>query len=211
MFQELAVFSLLLLLVADDHLRGGTVSTSSTIALAALLFALVLRARNEQNRIAFINQLKSHRKELRAGGTVTVDHHLLRYDSELSSYRLVIGVIFTQIIIPSRFRQDRSENNVAQFFYAIGSAVFGWWSLTGATVCLAAVLQSLGGGEKITVAKLIDGPLFNQNEENKPQQRAKPFQQDREGVVSSCLKKVTSSVARQRSGSIERKAKGCKS
>ena len=123
---------------------------------------LWLRRHRERKRKDFIHQLKSCRKELRAGGTVVVDHHLIRYRSVISTYYLNFGGLCCSIRIPSPYRvTDAGDEHHDSVFCSIASLLAGWWAIPGGPVStLTTILQNWNGGERATVAELIDLPLL---------------------------------------------------
>ncbi len=125
-------------------------------AIASFLLAIFLRERVVKQRTDFINQLKSHRRELRAGGTVVVDGLLLRYDSVLRYYEVSIGHLVTSIEIPTPYRLHKGESHPEAIICAVISLFTGWWSITGPQTTLAVILLNLGGGSKKPVSQLID-------------------------------------------------------
>ena len=82
------------------------------------IIAYHIREKNNRKRLEFINQLKSHRSELRKGGTVVVDSMLLRYDSLISTFYLNVGVLFMNIIIPSTYKKKEEIEPFKPLFFS---------------------------------------------------------------------------------------------
>ena len=162
MGRDLVVFLVLLLLVVSSQITG--VSELPSLFLFFLFStAILVRGRRERERLDFINQLKSHRKELRERGTVVVDNTLLRYDTVLTSYSLTVGLLFADVVIPSRFRLYTGSEHPEAFVYSLCSLLSGWWSFPeGPLLTVNSIQQNLAGGDKTTVAELIDKPLLEQ-------------------------------------------------
>ena len=151
----------LLLLVAVSHaISGATYLPVFAYFLLSLTTALYFRMKIERMRREFILQLKSHRRELRAGGSVVVDQILLRYDTPLTSYQANIGGILCSASIPSPYLVRSGEPHAIAFVYSALSLVTGWWSLSGPLFTVDALQRNLRGGVATTVAQLIDGPLI---------------------------------------------------
>lgn len=158
--QEFLVLIFLLSLCVTEAMSGGPV-WAPLLILTAYLAALYLRRKRHQQRTDFVNQLKSYRRELRSGGTVVVDTLMLRYGTVLATYRLNIGALLTNIVVPSRYHISSGEEQGESLLYSLLSVVSGWWAFpTGPLITLSLIKQNLGGGEKISVAALIDAPLL---------------------------------------------------
>ena len=157
------LFSLFLLtLIALSRLQSGGDPTPFLAYIILLLGILWLRRHRERKRQDFIHQLKSCRKELRAGGTVVVDHHLIRYRSVISTYYLNFGGVLCTIRVPSPYRvTDAGDDHHDSFFCSFGSLLAGWWAIPGGPITtITTILQNWSGGEQMTVAELIDLPLL---------------------------------------------------
>lgn len=125
----------------------------------SLTAALYFRLRIERRRREFVLQLKSHRRELRAGGSVVVDQLLLRYDTPLTSYTMNIGSLFCSATIPSNYLLHTDERHGIALWYSMLSLLSGWWSPSGPLNTIHALHVNLRGGKRTTVAELIDGPV----------------------------------------------------
>ena len=169
---ELLYLIILLLIALRNYLAGDSLIVPAGL-LAIFLTALLLRERAERGRTDFINQLKSHRKELRGGGTITVDGLLLRYDTELCFYMVSVGTVFTNINIPTQYRVHRGESHPEAFACSLISLLTGWWSISGPQTTIAVLLQNLGGGVRKPVSLLIDAKLLEPAEGTN--QAAKPL------------------------------------
>ncbi len=129
--------------------------------LLIFLGALFLRERRIRARTDFVNQLKSCRNELRRGGSVVVDNLVLRYNSPLTTFHLSVGALFFHVSIPSRYRPAYGENQPEAVTHSLCSLLFGWWSVPhGPLRTLHALMFNLQGGERTTVAWLIDRVLL---------------------------------------------------
>lgn len=162
MIPELLYTLLLLLLIVRDLLQGDTPGIPLTL-LSVLLAAVLLRERNERIRTDFINQLKSRRRELRNGGTVAVDGLLLRYDTVVVWYVLSVGTLFTNVTIRTRFRIYTGDAHPENIVCSAVSLLTGWWSITGPSSTIAAILSNLQGGARKPINLLIDAPLFEED------------------------------------------------
>jgi hypothetical protein len=161
---DIFFFLLLLLLFASAWLTNSSLIVPS-IPLAAFSIAVLIREQHNKKRQEFISQLKSHRKELRSGGTVNVDNMLLRYESPITSYHITVGTLFTTVTIPSHFRHyKKDETHAEALVYGLISILAGWWSINGPMATVHTLLQNLHGGETTTVAMLIDEPLLRNTE-----------------------------------------------
>lgn len=152
---QLLFLSVLLLVLWSNYISGASIA-GPLLVLAVFLFSHLLRARRLKQRIDFINQLKSFRRELLAGGTVSVDQLLLRYDSVLTTYTVSVGIVAVSIRIPSTYRLSTDEQQSDGLLYSFATVIAGWWSLTGPVHTLQALAENIGGGEKKTVGELID-------------------------------------------------------
>ncbi|MCB0358905.1 MAG: hypothetical protein KDD44_04695 [Bdellovibrionales bacterium] len=137
-------------------------------ALAALLlFVLILlyHAKQRQRRSDFVDQLRSHRTELRQGGTVVVDGQLIRYDTPLTTYHVSVGVIVSTLQIPSLYRVAVGEDHVESFAYSVLSLATGWWSFPyGPLTTIGVIGRNLAGGDRTTAGYLIDEILFKREQ-----------------------------------------------
>ena len=152
----------LLALITASTWRQGAIAYPPLIYLVIYLGALLLRLRRERERELFVNQLKSHRKELRSGGTVAVDGLLLKYNTELTTFTLQVGGLISSVTIPSRFQRFPPEHAHESFVYSLCTLCSGWWHLpAGPLDTIAILVQNLRGGARQSVAELIDGKLLN--------------------------------------------------
>ncbi|MCC6953847.1 MAG: hypothetical protein IT290_06990 [Deltaproteobacteria bacterium] len=155
----LALF-LLSLIVASTWKQGALVYPP-LIYLVIYLGALLLRLRRERERELFVNQLKSHRKELRSGGTVVVDNQLLKYDTPVTTYLLQVGGLISVVTIPSRYHRYPDQARAEGLVYSLCTVCSGWWHLpAGPLDTVAVILENLRGGTRKSVAELIDGKLL---------------------------------------------------
>ena len=152
---------LLLLIIAISRSYQGVASFLPALVLVCFISAVYVRERRLQAWRDFANQLKSHREELRSGGTVVVDNLLIRYNTILTKYQLSLGFLLSNIAVPSRVKVHSGEEHLEAYLYSLGSILFGWWALpTGPLHTLHCAQSALRGGEKISVAMLIDEKLF---------------------------------------------------
>lgn len=158
---ELLYLFILLLIALRNFLAGASLVLPGTL-LAVFLLAVLLRERAERQRTDFLNQLKSQRKELRAGGTVAVDGLLLRYDTVLSYYVLSVGTLFTNVNIPTQYSLHHGESHPEAFACSIVTLLTGWWSISGPQTTIAVILQNLRGGDSKPVSLLIDAGLIDE-------------------------------------------------
>lgn len=159
MERDILIFLLLALIALARWLAGEPYLLPLTW-FCAFSAAVWLRERRTRERIDFVNQLKSCRRELRHGGSVVVDNLVLRYNSVLTTFHLSVGGIFVSVDIKSRYQPASAENHPDAFIYSVCSLISGWWSFPhGPLHTVQALLFNLGGGEKMTVAQLIDGVL----------------------------------------------------
>lgn len=158
---EFISLGLLLLIALSRHQSGGD---PAPFLLYAALFstALWLRSSRERRRRDFVQQLKSCRKELRSGGTVVIDHNLVRYRSVIATYNMNIGGLLCSVLVPSPYRVlDANDEHHDSTLCSLASLLFGWWSIPGGPVqTLTNILQNISGGQRQTVAELIDLPLL---------------------------------------------------
>ena len=159
-FPELISALSLLLLSVSAYLRGGLYLIPSAM-LGSLLLAIFLRQRFRNARRDFVNQLKSYRKELRAGGTVIVEGMNLRLDTELSAYRCIVGTLFSTLVIESIFRKTEDGSHPDALTYSLGTLLLGWWSLSGPVWAMLALSENLRGGKRIKIQELINTPQVN--------------------------------------------------
>ena len=157
-------FMILLLIFISTYLSGKTLAAAG-LPLVLFILAVIFRALHEKTRQEFVSQLKSHRRELRAGATVRVDNMLLRYQSEITSYVMTVGILFTTVTIHSHYRRAGEEHHTDALFYSLLSFLLGWWAINGPLNTIQALAKNLHGGEKTTIALLIDRPLVKKLEE----------------------------------------------
>ncbi len=156
MGRDIIAFLILLLVIVSYYLHGEPILPAVTV-FAGLAFAVALRGKRERVRMDFINQLKSHRRELRQGGTVVVDHMLLRYDSVLTTYFATVGAFLSSVDIPSPYHLYTGEDRSEPLVYSLFSLCFGWWHFPhGPLLTVGYIQKNLRGGDKTTVAMLID-------------------------------------------------------
>lgn len=152
---DILVFFLLTLITLSRYLRDLSVVEPATVLIVYCLF-LAIRKHRKQQRIDFVNQLKSHRKELRAGATVEVNGLLLRYSTTVTTYSFSIGTLISSLTIPSVYRVYRNEQPFEALFYSLITLLTGWWSIMGPLTTLNIVAQNTGGGKTQSIAELID-------------------------------------------------------
>lgn len=156
MGRDIIAFLILLLVIVSYYLHGEPVLPAVTVFLG-LAFAVALRGRRERVRMDFVNQLKSHRRELRQGGTVVVDQMLLRYDSVLTTYFATVGAFLSSVDIASPYHLYTGEDRMEPLVYSLFSLCFGWWHFPhGPLLTVGYIQKNLRGGDRITVAMLID-------------------------------------------------------
>jgi hypothetical protein len=143
------------LIFLSNYLRGTTLLWP-LLVVAVFAICQLLRFRQIRVRNDFLGQLKSHRRELRRGSTVCVDDMLIRYETPVTSYVVSVGLLFLSIDIPSSFRLVQGENPLEALGFSCATLVAGWWSITGPLHTIRALLINLRGGDKISVAALID-------------------------------------------------------
>lgn len=152
---------LLLLTTILSKMYNGQSYTIWTVYLFALLLALGFREHQRRGRENFINQLKSQRMALRAGGTVVIDQQLIRYNTPLTTYYINIGALFSSVQVPSQYYLSTESDPPQSLYYSLISMVFGWWHVPhGPLETLAVIKVNLSGGEKISVSELIDKELI---------------------------------------------------
>ena len=157
--RDLAVIAFLTIICISRYLTGDPYLIF-LIYLAVFSYGAYYKRQRLHDRREFINQLKSHRHELRQGGTVVVNHSLLRYGSEITTYHLAVGGIFSCELIPSRYHVA-GEDNGEPITYSLLSFITGWWAFPyGPIVTASSIYRNIRGGERQTVAELIDGPLI---------------------------------------------------
>ena len=149
-------FFLLLLLLFTSAWMSGAPLTVPGIPLIIFISTVTLREFRNKSRQDFISQLKSCRKELRSGSTVCINNMLLRYDSKITSYYLTVGALFTTVTIPSSYLADDGETRIDALCYVLISLLCGWWSINGPFATTRTLLQNIHGGQRTTVAALID-------------------------------------------------------
>lgn len=160
MGNDFVTFLFLLLLLAATYI-GGHAMAAPAVGLALFVAVILLREHRERARQDFINQLRGCRSELRAGGTVVVDNLLLRYDTELTTYHLCIGLLLETVLIPSRYQPATGEAHHESVLYSLCSLFSGWWAFpSGPMLTLGVIQRNLTGGERTVVALLIDEKLF---------------------------------------------------
>lgn len=159
--QEFIVFFFLLGLCITEAFNGRPL-WAPLLFLLGFLLALYLRRKRHQQRTDFINQLKSHRRELRGGGTVFVDSLMLRYNTVVTTYNLSIGVVLLNIVIPSRHKIADGDDHGESLLYSVLSIISGWWAFpAGPVITLSVIKRNLSGGDKVSVGQLIDAPLLD--------------------------------------------------
>lgn len=158
------IISLFLIsLIALSRLQNGGDPTPFFLYLGLLVGVLWLRGRRERKRRDFVHQLKSCRKELRSGGTVVIDGHLLRYNSVISTFYLNFGGVFCSVRIPTHYRvtSEQNDHHHDSFYCSLGSLLTGWWAIpAGPLQTITTIIQNISGGERLSVAELIDLPLL---------------------------------------------------
>ena len=156
---DLFTFFLILLFCLSTYVNG-TGFYASLALLFAFVIVIIIREQRVRKRLDFINQLKSHRRELRSGGTVVVDSLLLRYDTKVTTYFLSVGIVLSSINIPSIYRVYTSEGHAESLVYSFCSLISGWWAFPGGPITTIAFLkQNLTGGQVLSVSELIDQDL----------------------------------------------------
>lgn len=161
---DIFFFLLLLLLFASAWVTGSSLLIPS-IPLAAFTIGVLVRAQHNKKRQEFVSQLKSCRKELRSGGTVSIDNMLLRYESSITTYYITVGTLLNTIVIPSPYQIYKTgETHSEGLIYGLISLLAGWWAINGPLTTVHTLVQNIRGGESTTVAMLIDEPLFRNRE-----------------------------------------------
>ena len=145
-----------------SRLQNGNEATPFLTYLAVLIGAIWLQKLRERHRRDFIHQLKSCRKELRSGGTVVINSHLVRYNSTISTYYMNFGSLFCTVRVPSLYRVvDAGDEHHDSSIYSLVSILTGWWAIPGGPLqTVATIISNISGGERLTVAELIDLPLI---------------------------------------------------
>lgn len=180
MERDLFSFCLLALITLSRYLDDESYYLP-LLLLLGFSGAVYFRERRRRERIDFINQLKSHRRDLRTGGAVTVNNLVLRYHSRLATYYVSVGGLLASVQIPSQFHLASTENHPVAVLYSIISLISGWWSVPhGPFETIRCLLHNWDGGEKTTVAMLIDEPLLRRLDkqreklQNRPAPKAPP-------------------------------------
>ncbi len=163
MLANLLFVLLLLLIFVSNYLRGLTLLWPG-LALAVFAICLLIRFRQVRKRNDFLGQLKSQRRELRRGSTVSVDGAVLRYTTLLRAYSVSVGIVFTSIEIPTSFRITDGESQLESLWYSLLTLLTGWWSLTGPVQTMASLSQNLGPSGTKSVAELIDSAYLRRIE-----------------------------------------------
>jgi hypothetical protein len=159
-------------LIILSRYQNGEATLPFVGYLCLLIGALLAKHQRDQQREEFLLQLKSQRSELRRGGTVVVNGMLLRYQTVLATYRIHIGGLLCDVSIPSPFRSVVKGDRTEAFLSSICTMMGGWWSFPhGPAITLAAILLNLTGGERKSVAELIDEPIYR---EKPPKDEEKP-------------------------------------
>lgn len=160
MGRDIIVAVLLFLMAVGHTFSDAPFPYLSWSLCGGFLVALILRERAFRHRERFVNQLKSHRRELRNGGTVVVDQALVRYDTLLTTYIFTIGGLVTSIIVPSRYHHWTGEAPPQSLAFTLISWCTGWWCLGGPVTTVRCGIYNLRGGRIKSVAELIDKPLL---------------------------------------------------
>lgn len=165
--RDLGVLFILVLITASAWKHDALIYPP-LIYLGVYLLALYLRRHRERARTIFLNQLKTHRAELRSGGTIVVNNQLLKYDSMLTTYRVQVGGIISSVTIPSHYKRSPDEDRHESIIYSLCTLFSGWWHLpTGPLETIAIIVENLRGGERKSIAQLIDGRLLERLEERR--------------------------------------------
>ena len=160
MFRDLVAILVMAIIAASAYFSGRSFLLPLGLLLGYIA-AVILRERQRANQREFVLQLKSHRKELRSGGAVAVDNHLLRYDTILTRYHFTVGGLITSVTIPSNYQEFSKDNTNTPLLYSFYSLIFGWWSLPwGPLHTLAHIANNLRGGELVPVSILVDEPFI---------------------------------------------------
>lgn len=160
MGRDILVLLLLAVMVAGHSFSDAPFPYLSWALFGSYLCAVFFRERAFRERERFLNQLKSHRSELRRGGTVVVDQSLVRYDTLLTTYVMTIGGIFSSVTVPSRYHHWTGEAPPQSLCFTVLSLLTGWWSPGGPAATIRGGIYNLRGGRIKTVAELIDRPLL---------------------------------------------------
>ncbi len=132
------------------------------LAASVLFAAWILRDLSEHMRWRRKMLLKSYRRELRRGESVMINGELLRYDTELTTYVLTVGVVLTDIRILSNYTVRKESLSPISFVYTFGSICLGWFSLFGPFTTFLTVVQNIRGSRCESVAMIIDRGRFRQ-------------------------------------------------
>lgn len=158
--RDLLASAILFILLLSHLLTDRSLAYLSGFLFVTFVGAVVVRERRLRERQRFVNQLKSHRRELRSGGTVVVDDRLFRYDTVVATYVSAVGGLVATVHVPSRYRPVAEDGGGSAFLYTLLSLVAGWWSPHGPLSTISCGVHNLRGGRMTTVAELVDGPLI---------------------------------------------------
>ncbi len=160
MQRDLLTLFLFCLIIFSTY-NNGLNPSIPLLFLALYILAMIFRNNLRQKRIEFINQLKSHRNELRNGGAVVIDGIVLRYSSQITSYQIPVGGIVGHMDILTPYRKYKQGDNGEAIILSLTALATGWWAIPyGPITTCKAIYNNLKGGSKTTVAKLIDEKLL---------------------------------------------------
>lgn len=171
MRQILAI--LLLLLLTTNRYFDDSLTLPWASLLILFTSAVFLGRKRQKERTNFVNQLKSQREALRKGGTVVVDNVLLRYESILTTYYFCIGGLISSVTVPSNYVIASDEEEKSGLLYSLVSLLSGWWAIPDGPIQTINLIRiNLAGGQKQSVAELIDLELFLKKREKLKKEEA---------------------------------------
>jgi len=151
---------LLLAALSVSSYRHPHIAYLPLILLVTYICGVYFREKNESKRRRFLDQLKSYRAQLRAGGCVVVDEQIIRYDSAFTTYHINVGGFISTVHIKSPYRISSSEDSSEATTYSIIALLTGWWALPlGPIITLSFVNLNLFKRDTTFVAELIDGEV----------------------------------------------------
>lgn len=154
--------AIVIVLVALRYYFLGVSMLIPSLAASILIAAWIARDISEHARWKRTMLLKSYRQEFRRGESVILNGELLRYDTELTTYVLCVGMILTDIRILSNYTLSKESLPSIALLYSFGSILLGWFSLFGPFTTLQSVIVNVRGNHRESVAMIIDHSRFKQ-------------------------------------------------
>jgi hypothetical protein len=132
-----------------------------SLAALVLIGAWLCRELSEHARWKRKMLLKSFRRQFRRGEGVIIDGEVLRYDTELTTYVMTVGIIISDIRIFSNYTLRKESLPSVAILYSFFSVIFGWFSIFGPFTTLQTILENFQGSRRESVAMIIDRARFN--------------------------------------------------